>query len=105
MTFRNCAADARLRRIEKALQTEGHRLNATIRREDAGDLTADTIPVHDAVARLVDEASRLRPASYAGLAAKARIVVGSGQDLSQTGRVLLYSLANDLDRRDRFFRR
>lgn len=101
MTHRNRAADARLRSIEKALQAQGHKLNATIRREDAGDPKADTLPVHAAIRCLMEEASSLRPASSAGLAIKARIIVGAGYDITQAGYALLHSLASDLDAKDR----
>ena len=105
MTHRNRAADARLRSIEKALQDQGHRLNATIRREDAGDPKADTLPVHAAIRCLMEEAVSLRPASYRGLAVKARIVAGAGYDITQAGYALMRSLASDLNERDRQRRR
>ena len=95
MTFQNRAADARLRSIERALQGAGNRLNAIIRREDAGDSTADAMPLHCEIRRLVDEAASLHPVSNAGLAVKARIVARH-YDLAAEGRAVLRSLVEDL---------
>ena len=95
MTFRNRAADARLRSIERALQNAGNRLNAIIRREDAGDKTADAMPIHREIRRLIEEAADLHPVSNAGLAAKARIVARY-YELAAEGRAVLGSLVEDL---------
>lgn len=95
MTFRNRAADARLRGIEKALQSAGNRLNAMIRREDSGDPSADTMSIHREIRRLIEEAADLHPGSNAGLAAKARIVARY-YELAAEGRAVLGSLLEDL---------
>ena len=105
MTFRNRSADARLCAIEKALQGQGRRLNTTIRRQDAGDLVADSMLVHQSTRRLMEEAAELHPASFVGFAAKARILATIRDDTSAAARALLRSLLNDLDSRDRFTRR
>lgn len=105
MTFRNQSADARLRAIEKALQEQGRRLNTAIRRQDAGDLAADSMLVHQSTRRLMEEAAELHPTSSVGFAAKARILATIRDDTTAAARALLRSLLNDLDSRDRFTRR
>lgn len=100
MTFQNRAADARLSRIEKALQSAENRLDAAIHREDAGDETSNPNPLHDEIRTLVGEATELHPVSNAGLASKARIVV-KNYDLAFVGRPILYSLVEDLQVRER----
>jgi hypothetical protein len=95
MTSRNRAADARLLSIERALQKLGNRLRAAIRREDDGDAAANTMPIHDEVARLVGETAELHPMSDAGMASKARIVLAY-YGLAEGGRAVLHSLVADL---------
>ena len=105
MAFKNRAADARLLGIEKALQGQERRLNTTIRRQDAGDLVADSMRVHQSTRRLMEEAAELRPTSSVGFAAKARMLAAVRDDTSAAARALLRSLLNDLDSRDRVTRR
>lgn len=95
MTFHNRAADARLSRIEKALQSAENRLDAAIQKEDLGDETSNSDALHDEIRALVDEASYLRPVSSDGLASKARIAVKS-YNLASVGQSILYSLVEDL---------
>lgn len=97
MSFQNRAADARLGRIEKALQSAENRLDAAIVRDGllSYNETDDKAALHDEIKTLLDEAARLHPASAAGIAAKARIVV-KNYDLGFAGQSILYSLIEDL---------
>lgn len=105
MTFKNRAADARLLGIEKALQVQGRRLNTAIRRQDGGDLAADSMLVHQSTRRLMEEAAKLHTTSSIGFATKARILATVRDDTSAAARALLRSLFNDLDSMDRVTRR
>ncbi|MGI4800791.1 MAG: hypothetical protein ACRYG8_43575 [Janthinobacterium lividum] len=105
MAFKNRAADARLLGIEKALQGQGRQLNTAIRRQDAGDLAADSMLVHQSTRRLMEEAAKLHTTSSVGFAAKARILATIRDDTTAAARALLRSLLNDLDSRDRYTRR
>lgn len=97
MTPRSRAIDAQLERIERMLQRAGNRLNAAIRKEDAGDAIAasDVTSFHADMRKLVAEAAKLRPSSTTGLASKARIV-GVHYELVTVGRAVLRSLIEDL---------
>lgn len=103
MTFQNRAADARLSRIEKALQSAERRLDAAIVRDglsSSGNETGDKADLHNEIEALVGEAARLHPASPAGMASKARIV-WKNYDLAFVGRTILYSLIEDLQAKER----
>ena len=95
MTFKNRAADARLGRIEKALQSAENRLDAAVYTGKAGDSAIVSDKLHEMINSLVSEASTLRPMSRAGFAAKARITVRN-HHLASVGRSILYSLVEDL---------
>ena len=95
MTFQNRAADARLGRIEKALQTAENRLDAAVYMGKAGESPVLSDELHKAINTLVGEASNLRPFSRAGFASKARITARN-HHLASVGRSILYSLVEDL---------
>ena len=100
MTFQNRAAAARLIRIERALRNAENRLDAAIHRQDTRGEVSDVTPLHNQIRALVGEATDLHPASDAGLASKARIVVRN-YNLASVGRSILYSLVEDLQVRER----
>jgi len=95
MTFNNRAADARLGRIEKALQTAENRLDAEVHAGNEGGNSSVSDELHGKINTLVDEAAHLHPVSDVGLASKARIVV-KNYHLPSVGESVLYSLAEDL---------
>lgn len=102
MSFRNRAADARLGRIEKALQNAENRLDASVIRGGLlpDNEASDKAALHNEIEALVGEAARLHPASAAGMASKARIVV-KNYDLTFVGQTILYSLIEDLQVKER----
>lgn len=95
MTFKNRAADARLGRIEKALQSAENQLDAAVGMESAGNSSLISDELHEKINALVDEASNLRPMSDAGFASKARITARN-HHLASVGQSILCSLIQDL---------
>ena len=91
----NRAADARLGRIEKALQTAENRLDAVVYMGKVGESPVVSDELHKTINALVGEASNLRPVSHAGFASKARIAARN-RHLASVGRSVLYSLVEDL---------
>ena len=99
MTFQNRAADARLGRIEKALQSAENLLDAAVFLGAAGNSSFSPDQLHKMINALVGEASNLRPMSHAGFASKARITART-HHLASVGRSVLGSLIEDLQIRE-----
>ena len=99
MTFKNRAADARLGRIEKALQSAENRLDAAVFAGSIGDGSFIPDKLHKTINALVGEASNLCPISHAGFASKARITART-HHLASVGRLVLGSLVEDLQIRE-----
>ena len=97
MTSKSRAIDVRLKTIERALLNAEARRSWALGREEAGEAgaSATVLAIHERIRELVDQATRIRPVSLIGLAAKARIA-GRHHDLVSAGRAVFRSLVEDL---------
>jgi len=97
MKLKDRAVEARLLKIERALVNTRHRFKSASAKEDAGDQQAGVVV--QAMVRqqrfLVEQAADIHPASFIGLAAKARIA-GHHLDMPTAGRLVVRSLVEDL---------